>query len=102
QVSGAQSVMMADSSARSPRWLRDSTSRTIDDMIGARALSRLDAGARVAGRYQVLAHVGSGGMGDVYEVEHTLLGRRFALKRLAPGPGGGAALVAGLLRAAGR
>jgi serine/threonine-protein kinase len=50
----------------------------------ARPLPSLARGAVIAGRYEVIAHVGSGGMGDVYEVEHRLLGRRFALKRLAP------------------
>jgi tRNA A-37 threonylcarbamoyl transferase component Bud32/tetratricopeptide (TPR) repeat protein len=40
-------------------------------------------GTTIAGRYVVTAHLGSGGMGDVFEVQHTLLGKRFALKRLS-------------------
>ncbi len=40
-------------------------------------------GTTIAGRYIVTAHLGSGGMGDVFEVQHTLLGKRFALKRLS-------------------
>jgi len=40
-------------------------------------------GQTIAGRYVVTSHLGSGGMGDVFEVEHTLLGKRFALKRLS-------------------
>ena len=35
-------------------------------------------------RYQVIRSLGAGGMGEVYEVEHIALGRRFALKRLRP------------------
>jgi serine/threonine protein kinase len=34
------------------------------------------------GHYQVLARIGAGGMGDVYEVEHVTLRRRAALKIL--------------------
>jgi eukaryotic-like serine/threonine-protein kinase len=33
-------------------------------------------------RYRVLAHIGSGGMADVYEVEHVALGRHLAMKVL--------------------
>lgn len=35
-----------------------------------------------AERYRVVGHVGSGGMGDVFAVEHAVLGRQFALKRM--------------------
>ncbi|HEV8325388.1 MAG TPA: serine/threonine-protein kinase, partial [Myxococcota bacterium] len=57
--------------------------------MSAPRAAKLAPGTHVAGRYVVVAHLGSGGMGDVYEVEHTLLGRRFALKRLLATAGAG-------------
>src|SRR5687767_15257856 len=36
----------------------------------------------VAGRYQVMARVGAGGMGEVYRAKDTVLGRTVALKML--------------------
>jgi serine/threonine-protein kinase len=41
-------------------------------------------GATVDGRYRVLAILGEGGMGTVYEAEHVEIGKRFALKILHP------------------
>ena len=35
------------------------------------------------GQYRVLRLLGQGGMGEVYEVEHKVLGTRHALKRLS-------------------
>jgi len=41
----------------------------------------LAPGERV-GSYRIVAHLGAGGMGRVYQVEHTTLGRAYALKVL--------------------
>ena len=41
-------------------------------------------GEIVGGRYQVVARIGRGAMGTIYEVRHTKLKRSFALKRLMP------------------
>jgi tRNA A-37 threonylcarbamoyl transferase component Bud32 len=41
-------------------------------------------GALLAGRYRVLRTIAAGGMGTVYEGEHTLLGHRVAIKMLHP------------------
>lgn len=39
-------------------------------------------GELVGQRYRIVRHLGSGGMGEVYEVQHTTLGRHFAVKLL--------------------
>ena len=39
---------------------------------------------RILGNYRLQAHIGSGGMGVVYRGEHTLIGRRAAVKVLLP------------------
>jgi serine/threonine-protein kinase len=41
-------------------------------------------GARIDGRYEVVAILGEGGMGRIYEVRHTALDRPFAMKVLRP------------------
>jgi serine/threonine-protein kinase len=44
--------------------------------------SKLTRGTEIAGRYRVIDHLGSGGMGMVYEVARLTDDRRFALKLL--------------------
>jgi serine/threonine protein kinase len=41
-------------------------------------------GTLIQDRYRVISRVGEGGVGVVYMVEHTLVGRRYALKVLRP------------------
>lgn len=45
---------------------------------------RLKIGAKVDGRYEVLGHLGSGGMGEVYKVLDTQTKTLFALKMMSP------------------
>lgn len=63
------------------------TTRSVRPEAGAEDLGapgrREPIGSRI-GVYRVLGLLGSGGMGDVYEVLHEPLGRRFALKLLRP------------------
>ncbi len=42
----------------------------------------LYAGRIIDGKYRLLSHLGSGGMGNVFAAEHVELGKRFALKFL--------------------
>lgn len=46
--------------------------------------SRLAAGDILDGKYQVLGHLGSGGMGEVYAARRVTLGDTVAIKRLLP------------------
>ena len=57
--------------------------KTMDHTGGKPAGYTLSAGA-VLGQYRILRPLGRGGMGEVYEVEHGTLERRYALKLLPP------------------
>jgi serine/threonine protein kinase len=50
--------------------------------LDGRLSEEFDPGTRI-GTYQITHQIGRGGMGIVYEVEHTVLGKRFAMKVLS-------------------
>jgi len=66
--------------------------------------SAVATGARrgqvVAGKYRVERLLGRGGMGEVYEARHVVVGRRFAIKFLHPGVASGNDANARFLREA--
>jgi serine/threonine-protein kinase len=51
-------------------------------VLDGRLTEEFDPGTRI-GTYQVARQIGRGGMGIVYEVEHAVLGKRFAMKVLS-------------------
>jgi serine/threonine protein kinase len=44
----------------------------------------VEVGDRIAGKYLLLAHLGQGGMGSVFEARHEELGKKVAIKFLLP------------------
>jgi serine/threonine-protein kinase len=48
------------------------------------SVSRIQEGALVEGKYQIIRRIASGGMGAIYEVQHLRIGKRFAMKLLLP------------------
>ncbi|WP_236604406.1 serine/threonine-protein kinase [Sandaracinus amylolyticus] len=50
----------------------------------ALTVGRALIGRLIAGKYRVIGLLGEGGMGAVYVAEHTLIGRKVAIKRLHP------------------
>lgn len=53
-------------------------------VAAARSPGAADVCSTVDGRYALQRHIGSGGMGEVWEALHRFTGRRVALKRLHP------------------
>src|SRR5690606_26759318 len=74
--------------ARFFNGLLSSTREMEEDLADAPDRSFFGPGLRkdeiIAGRYSVVAELGTGGMGQVVEVEHLDLEKRFALKLIRP------------------
>src|SRR3982751_3878153 len=45
----------------------------------------VETGTLLGGTYRIVRHIGSGGMGEVYEATHERLAHRYAVKLLHPG-----------------
>ncbi|MBL8933687.1 MAG: serine/threonine protein kinase [Archangium sp.] len=67
-----------------PQTIRQRTGPTGIGHEKTATTSILAPGTVVAGRYEVVARLASGAMGDVYRVEHAALRKSFALKVLKP------------------
>ena len=57
-------------------------------------------GKTAGGKYRLVRLLGSGGMGEVYEAQHSGIGRRFAIKFLHPLLAGNTEIVARFQREA--
>ena len=57
-------------------------------------------GKTAGGKYKIVRLLGSGGMGEVYEAQHSIVGRRFAVKFLHPALAGNTEIVARFQREA--
>ena len=59
-------------------------SGVFDTPLEADAPSAIDRSRVVAGRYEIVEHIASGGMGQVLRVQHLRLGKAFAIKLMHP------------------
>ncbi len=64
-------------------------------------MTSIDLGSVLGGKFKVIRRIGAGGMGSVYEVEHTLTKHRRALKLLSEEMAAMPAIVTRFLRSRG-
>ncbi len=89
-LDGGDSLIGANDTAVAMKSNPGETSMSGESMIGSaktpsagtRALTQDLVGVTLGGRYLVTRKVGQGGMGQVYEATHTLIGKRVAVKVL--------------------
>jgi TolB-like protein len=74
---------LLNSSDKPMELLQESVAEAAQEMVGAQR-HRLSAAGTQLAQYKVISMLGAGGMGEVYLAEDTRLGRKVALKLLAP------------------
>lgn len=62
----------------------DAMGRFLEGALASRSSGQLGAGFVLAERYRIVARIGAGGMGEVYEAEDTELGGHIAVKVIHP------------------
>jgi hypothetical protein len=87
ELGARETVPVSESSAVSFEQARPSAGNAWDDVRDSVAPAGPDPliGLVIAGRYRIVECIGRGGMGVVYRVEHTEIGKLLALKLLAGG-----------------